>query len=126
VLSICQSLPGLNASNTAILVGDRLHSELRVFVQRNIDRLARGIDDRILHTLLLSQNPQIGELIFNLLAGSEDGLAVGRHRLIVGGLPPATWGAMEPAVDERFDGRLRYLLHLISNSDRKELRASHP
>jgi hypothetical protein len=29
VLSICQSLPGLNASNTAILVGDRLHSELR-------------------------------------------------------------------------------------------------
>jgi chromate transport protein ChrA len=29
VLLICQGLPGLNASNTAILVGDRLHSQLR-------------------------------------------------------------------------------------------------
>jgi hypothetical protein len=29
VLSICQSLPGLAASNTEILVGDRLHSKLR-------------------------------------------------------------------------------------------------
>ena len=33
---------------------------------------------------------------------------------------------MKPAVDDRFDGRLRDLPHLISNRDRKELRGNPP